>query len=265
MILAEEAVGTESVGSGAVTAEVVATPPEGAGTEGESGAVQEPRYTVKSGGKEQEVTLDELLNGYQRQSDYTRKTQELAAERTRLTQAEQVYRAIETDPANAIPALARLMGIDLGTPQGQAAVKAAEASDDPVSVLTSKVDQWMSVQQQREAAENQSRQQVQQQATLQAQIEQQLETLTEQHGTFDRTALMQFAVNAGIPDLSSAYGAFKWAEAEDARLLERNKAVEAKRGAQVVEGGRSPQSGAVGTSTKVRMSVREAYEAAKRG
>ncbi len=32
----------------------------------------------------QEVTLDELQNGYQRQSDYTRKTQELAREREML-------------------------------------------------------------------------------------------------------------------------------------------------------------------------------------
>lgn len=32
----------------------------------------------------QEVTLDELQNGYQRQADYTRKTQELAREREML-------------------------------------------------------------------------------------------------------------------------------------------------------------------------------------
>jgi hypothetical protein len=54
------------------------------------------RIKLKTG---EEVTLDELSNGYLRQSDYTRKTQEIAAQRNeiqsaeqRLTQADQVLR-----------------------------------------------------------------------------------------------------------------------------------------------------------------------------
>ena len=38
-------------------------------------------YTVKIDGDEHEVTLDELRNGYQRQADYTRKSQSLAEQR----------------------------------------------------------------------------------------------------------------------------------------------------------------------------------------
>lgn len=38
-------------------------------------------FTVKVDGIEQEVTLDELQNGYSRQQDYTRKTQELSQQR----------------------------------------------------------------------------------------------------------------------------------------------------------------------------------------
>ena len=38
-------------------------------------------YTVKIDGEEFEVTLDELRNGYQRQADYTRKSQSLAEQR----------------------------------------------------------------------------------------------------------------------------------------------------------------------------------------
>lgn len=38
-------------------------------------------YTVKVDGEEFEVTLDELRNGYQRQADYTRKSQSLAEQR----------------------------------------------------------------------------------------------------------------------------------------------------------------------------------------
>lgn len=47
-----------------------------------------PTYTVKVDGKEVEVTQDELLRGYMRQADYTRKTQQIAEERKRL---EQIY------------------------------------------------------------------------------------------------------------------------------------------------------------------------------
>lgn len=42
----------------------------------------EPRYTVKVDGKDVEVTQSELLAGYSRQADYTRKTQQLAELRT---------------------------------------------------------------------------------------------------------------------------------------------------------------------------------------
>lgn len=38
-------------------------------------------YTVKVDGKDVEVTLDELMNGYSRQADYTRKSQVLAEQR----------------------------------------------------------------------------------------------------------------------------------------------------------------------------------------
>ena len=50
---------------------------------------EEPKYKVKVGNEEVEVTQEELVRGYMRQSDYTRKTQELANQRH---QFEQLYR-----------------------------------------------------------------------------------------------------------------------------------------------------------------------------
>jgi len=41
----------------------------------------ETRYVIKIDGEEHEVTLEELRNGYQRQADYTRKSQALAEQR----------------------------------------------------------------------------------------------------------------------------------------------------------------------------------------
>jgi hypothetical protein len=45
-------------------------------------------YAVKVDGEELEVSLDELVKGYSRQSDYTRKTQELASQREQIYQAQ---------------------------------------------------------------------------------------------------------------------------------------------------------------------------------
>ena len=41
-------------------------------------------YTVKVDGSEMDVTLDELLRGYQREADYTRKTSELSLEKSKV-------------------------------------------------------------------------------------------------------------------------------------------------------------------------------------
>ena len=47
--------------------------------------VSEPRtYTVKIDGRDTEVTEDELLSGYSRQADYTRKSQVLAEQRKKM-------------------------------------------------------------------------------------------------------------------------------------------------------------------------------------
>lgn len=48
-------------------------------------------YTVKVNGEEFEVTEEELLNGYSRQQDYTKKTQELSEYRKKLDEAGRYY------------------------------------------------------------------------------------------------------------------------------------------------------------------------------
>ena len=68
-------------------------------------------YNVKIDGEVHEVTLDELQNGYQRQADYTRKTQELASERERLAQGEAIVQALEANPQEAVSALADAFGV----------------------------------------------------------------------------------------------------------------------------------------------------------
>jgi hypothetical protein len=54
---------------------------EGEDEDGEEEAPKDEKFIVKVDGKEIEVPKDELIRGYQREADYTRKTQKLAEER----------------------------------------------------------------------------------------------------------------------------------------------------------------------------------------
>ena len=73
-----------------------------------------PSFTVTVDGEQMNVSQSELINGYQRQADYTRKTQELATERERLAQGEAIVQALESDPESAVSALADAFGIRMG-------------------------------------------------------------------------------------------------------------------------------------------------------
>ena len=73
-----------------------------------------PTHTVTVDGEQMDVSQTELINGYQRQADYTRKTQELATERERLAQGEAIVQALESDPESAVSALADAFGIRMG-------------------------------------------------------------------------------------------------------------------------------------------------------
>jgi hypothetical protein len=64
---------------------------EGESEESDDEGEEEFLYAVKVDGEEQEVTLDELLKGYSRQSDYTKKTQELSSDRRGMEELQQKY------------------------------------------------------------------------------------------------------------------------------------------------------------------------------
>ena len=60
--------------------------------ESDEGEDEEPElYAVTVNGEEREVSFDELLKGYSRQSDYTKKTQELAEERRNIEAGMEKY------------------------------------------------------------------------------------------------------------------------------------------------------------------------------
>lgn len=56
-------------------------------------------FTVRVNGEDVDVTLDEALKGYQREADYTRKTQQLAEQRKQLEAEQSEFQAVQTQTA----------------------------------------------------------------------------------------------------------------------------------------------------------------------
>lgn len=71
--------------------------------EPENKAPEPQMYTVKVDGQELQVPLEELLNGYQRQADYSRKTQALADERRQLQAQMAQYQQPQTQTQTQEP------------------------------------------------------------------------------------------------------------------------------------------------------------------
>lgn len=264
--MADEAV----VGAEGAAAETGAPVEGGELTEGATGVAaetgqEEPElYSVLVGGKEEKVTFDDLQKGYMRQADYTRKTQELAREREGVAELNALRSALERDPRATLVALAGALGVDFGT-ASQVAAQIQQGDDDPLAILTSKVDQLHGTLTAQQQAALAAQQQAQQQAAFQAQIDREISYLKDVHGDFAGDELIQYAVDHGTVDLATAYGAWQFELAKAAQVAERNQAVEAKRRAQVVSGGQNAAAGSVTPAAKPRMSVREAFQAALAG
>tara|TARA_R110002020_G_scaffold461166_2_gene679981 strand:- start:96 stop:851 length:756 start_codon:yes stop_codon:yes gene_type:complete len=226
---------------------------------------QEPAgdsYTVKVDGSEEQVSLSELRDGYQRQSDYTRKTQELASERKRLEQAEAIVASLESDPEGTLLALGDAFGVSPATPQHVPPPR-TDTSDDWAS------DSW------EEQSDPTSDRITQLEARLAAQdrlhrrqeVEKQVEDLQSEYGTFDPSDLFQHALRHKIGNLEAALTHMRYGDVADraAKLEKEQERTEAKRGASVVEPAGSKQAGSTrSTAPEQVSSIREAFENAKR-
>jgi hypothetical protein len=197
------------------------------------------------------ITLDEAKNGYLRQSDYTKKTQELAEMRSRLAEAEAITEALRSDPISTLNALSEAFGVDFR----------AEANDpfadmDPemarISVLEQKIAQ-------------------QENAARQATIDAELSNMHQQFGEFNDQELFAHAIKGNFQSLQSAYadmnfGRLQTQLAEMTRKQNEEAArTQAKREASVVHDGGTRATGAVSNTRPVEYSgVREAFLAAKK-
>ena len=133
----------------------------------ETDGEEEELYAVTVNGEEQAVTLDELLSGYSRQSDYTRKTQEIASERKGIEELQQQYNShiaqIQQERQQYVEALTNMI-----SSQGSELEQYSNIDwdtlreSDPIEYVTAK-------EQYREAQERVQGMQYQQQQAAQAQ------------------------------------------------------------------------------------------------
>ena len=71
-------------------------------------------YTIRVDGQEVEVTLEELQNGYSRQQDYTRKTQELSQQRKTIEQQQRELAERDAIYAQLLPKMEAQISGELG-------------------------------------------------------------------------------------------------------------------------------------------------------
>mgnify|MGYP001327461926 FL=1 len=233
------------------TEEMMVEEPVGYDTPDTSNEVlQEPGelYAVKVDGEEQQVSLEELQNGYQRQADYTRKTQEIAAEKERLQQAEAIVSALEADPKATLEALAQTLdvSVDLGTSNSE--------DDEYLDPTEKKLRDLEAKIQQQEAVERQRS------------VEREVLNLQEQYGEFDRRELLNHAMKHKISNLDAAYAHWQFNDVKSTadKLQEERDITDSKRSAAaVVTTGGSTQAGTQTQAPKSANSIREAFALAK--
>lgn len=209
------------------------------------------RVTVD--GEEIEVPLKEAVSGYQRQADYTRKTQELAEQRRQVQFAQAIQQALDNDPQATIDLLKNHYGID-------ATESFSEEDDifaDPMEKQYKQLESRIRSFEERQAYEE---------------LERTVQSLQTRYGdAFDANEVVSAALARGTTDLESVYKQIAFdriysqsaaQKAVQARQSEQEKQiVEAKRQAAVVTSGGSAQNTSSGTGSI--SSLRDAFAAAK--
>lgn len=175
--------------------------PDVAAATGESADTQDTGATeslIDFGEGIGQLSLEEARKGYLRQSDYTKKTQALAAERQQSQMAMQLVQALEANPENTLRAVAEAYGVSFDP----------QADEDDLSGLPEGVVNRI------KALEDQGRQyQTWQQQQAQAQAKQQLDTqlgqvkdyATQVGLDYNEDDLLQFALQNNLFDLQAAY------------------------------------------------------------
>ena len=216
------------------------------------------RVPIKVDGEELQVPLTEAIAGYQRQADYTRKTQELSQQREQFQFASALSAALENYPKATIELLSQHYGISRA--QAQQMVQDAEPEYlDPVEAKYRELDQRIA-----SFEEYQSQQA----------IEREIQGLQSKYSDFDVKEVVTAALRMGTDNLEGVYKQLAYdkmvaqarteAAAREVKQNIENSVLEAKREASVVSGGASATASTTNDAYVPITSIAEAWEAAKR-
>lgn len=202
-------------------------------------------------GEEVVVPIKEALAGYQRQADYTRKTQELSEQRKQVQFAASLAESLQKDPAGTLQALQQHYG--LGAPIQDQQVE--EEWLDPAEKHLRSLEQRISAFEQQKAMDELTRT---------------IDSLQSKYGDdFNADEVVAKALAVGSTDLEAVFKQITfdkvYSKASEAqkKLMEEQARVEAKRSAAVVSGG-SANKQSVAPKAAKPTSVFEAFEQAKK-
>lgn len=239
------------------------TPEEGQVTESVEAEVETPEqepelfdYTEVSDkfvklqvdGEEVMVPVKEALAGYQRQADYTRKTQEISEQRKNLEYAMALQEALLSDPANTIRILQEQYG-------QETTLDDEDLWEDPAAAQLKSLEKRLEQFEQQRAMDELTRT---------------IDSLQSKYGDdFNADEVVAKALATGATDLEAVFKQIAFdkvyakANQANAKLAKEQERLEAKRGAAIV----SSASSAKGTSAPASAppkTVFEAFEQAKR-
>lgn len=211
---------------------------------------------IKVDGQEQFVPLSDAVQGSMRQADYTRKTQELAAQREAQAEAIAIAEALRTNPQETLKVLEDWFIEDGGTEPPSSEADNDLENSDPLEREVRELAAW------RQSIEEQE---------AEAALRSELDRFNEKYGV-DQEALLRFAVENNIPNLEWAYAVMETgrrqaeAQVESERQAGEQARQAAKADASVIDGGTNRASGAssvpMGTSDTVR-TVEDAWRLAE--
>lgn len=202
-------------------------------------------------GEEVVVPLQEALAGYQRQADYTRKTQELAEQRKQAEFAHAISEALEKNPAETLKMLQEAYGVAVEDSYEQE----EEEWLDPAEKKLREMERRLAVFEEERALQE---------------VQRTVESLQARYGeAFNPDEVIARALADGTTDLEATFKkiafdrVFATASESQKRLSEEESRIQAKRDAAIISGGTSAKQ-TVAPKTQAPKSVFEAFELAKK-
>lgn len=207
---------------------------------------------VQLDGEELEVPLKEAVSGYQRQADYTRKTQQLAEERKSVQFAQAIQQALDNDPAATVELLKNHYGLTQ-----QDVFEEDDLWADPMEKQYKQLEKRLASFEEQQAMNE---------------LERTIGGLQQKYGEdFDANEVVSAALAQGTSNLEAVYKQMAFdrlysreqaqRELQSRKVQQEQKIVQAKRSSGIVAGGSSAQGSS--TDSAPITSLRDAFSAAK--